>query len=321
MRRLAPALLACGFLLSTAASALAGIEVAASIKPVHSLVAAVMQGVGKPELLIEGAGSPHTYALKPSQARMLEGADLVFWVGPQLETFLEKPLKTIAREDASVSLFAAGGVVRLAFREGATFEMETHDGHDEPGNDDHAAGTDHGHGDEGFDPHVWLDPVNAKALVYEISQRLVQADPDNAATYEANAKKELERLDALTRDVQAMIEPVKDRPFIVFHDAYQYFENRFGLHAAGSVTISPDHVPGAERIAAIRHKISDLGATCVFSEPQFESRLIATVTEASATRVGILDPLGAGLAAGPDLYFGLIENMARSFADCLSGQS
>ena len=143
----------------------------------------------------------------------------------------------------------------------------------------------------------------------------------NAATYEANAKKELERLDALTRDVEAIIEPVKDRPFIVFHDAYQYFENRFGLHAAGSVTISPDHAPGAERIAAIRHKISDLGATCVFSEPQFESRLIATVTEASATRVGILDPLGAGLAAGPDLYFGLIENMARSFADCLSGQS
>ena len=334
MKRLASLILASGFAFAAPHPVLADITVAASIKPVHSLVAAVMQGTGEPGLIVEGAGSPHTYALKPSQARLLQEADLVFWVGPTLEAFLEKPLETIAAKAEAVELFDVAGLVHLPYREGTTFERHKHDA-DEPDNEhDHAAeGHDHaaeGHGHEdeghgqaehGVDGHVWLDPVNAKALVDEIAARLAAADPRNAATYRANAASTRQRLDALIGDVQAKIDPVRDRPFIVFHDAYQYFENRFGLQAAGSVTLSPEHAPGAERIAAIRAKIGQLSAACVFSEPQFEPKLIQTVIEGTPARSGVIDPLGASLPAGPDLYFALIGNMAKALHDCLAGES
>lgn len=303
--------------------------VLASIKPVHSLVAGVMQGINEPTIIVDGAASPHTYSLKPSQARALQSANVVFWVGHELEAFLEKPLETLAAKATTVELMDAHRLTRLKFREGGAFEEHDHDehaGHDEHEEDheEHAkAGEhhddhdeDHEHGE--FDPHVWLDPQNAKAFVHEIEEALSEADPENAVKYEANAQALTARLDELTAEIDEELSSVKDKPYVVFHDAYHYFESRFGLKAAGSITVSPEVIPGAERVAEIQSKLKSLGATCVFSEPQFEPRLISVVTEGTRARSGTLDPLGAEIENGPGLYFTLIRQMAKSLRDCLS---
>ncbi|MEO9874128.1 MAG: zinc ABC transporter substrate-binding protein [Anderseniella sp.] len=350
MRRIKTFLLASTLLASSAVSAMADVNVVASIKPVHSLVAAVMEGVGEPGLIVGGAGSPHNYALKPSQAQMLESAKVVFWVGHEMEAFLEKPLETIAANARAVELFDAHGLVKLEFREGGAFDEHSHEeeaGHDdhdhgkkaeadhddhdhdkkaEAGHDDHdhdkKAETGHeGHAHGKFNPHIWLDPVNAKALVHEIEEVLVKADPKNAGKYKANAEKVMARLDELVVEVSADLKPVHDKGFIVFHDAYQYFEKRFDVAAAGSITVSPEVMPGAERITEIRAKVQELGAACVFAEPQFEPKLVSTVTEGTQAKSGVLDPLGAALDNGPELYFQLIRNMAASFKTCLSKAS
>jgi zinc transport system substrate-binding protein len=176
---------------------------------------------------------------------------------------------------------------------------------------------DHGH--DGFDPHVWLDPLNAKAIVHEIEETLSEADPANAATYAANAESVMGRLDSLVAEIDAELQPVKGKGYVVFHDAYQYFENRFGVSAVGSVTVSPEVLPGAERVSELQEKVRSLDATCVFSEPQFEPKLVTTITENTNAGTGVLDPLGASIKDGPDLYFTLIRNMASSLKDCLLG--
>ena len=343
-------------ILSTSATlAHADVKVVASIKPVHSLVAAVMQGVGAPDLLVDGAGSPHTYSLKPSQAKQLQEADVVFWMSHDLEAFLEQAIESIATGATSVPLMDSHGLIKLNFREGGAFESHAHDdhddhddhghgnkqddhGHDEHGHDDkhddHDDHDDHGHdehkdndhghddhddhGHDEFDPHVWLDPVNAKALVHEIEEVLVEADPGHADLYEANAQNVMKQLDNLVAEVNAELEPVKGRGYVVFHDAYQYFESRFGVSAVGSITVSPEVLPGAERVSELQEKVRDLDATCVFSEPQFEPKLVATVTENTNAGTGVLDPLGASIKDGSELYFTLIRNMAKSLKDCLT---
>jgi len=314
MKRYRTLLLATAALGATAFSAHAEVNVIASIKPVHSLVAAVMKGAGEPSLIVDGAGSPHTYSLKPSQAAALQNADLIFWIGEQIEAFLEKPISTIGSGKA-VELIDAKGLQTLSPREGGAFDAHGHDEEEEH------ADEDHGDGHDEVDTHVWLDTLNAKAMAQEIAAALAEADPDNAALYRDNAAALDARLDKLTTELTAQLAPVKDTGFIVFHDAYQYFEHRFGLAAAGSITVSPDVMPGADRIREIQAKIGELGATCVFSEPQFEPRLITVATEGSDARSGVLDPLGADIEAGPELYFTLMRNMADSFASCLSGGS
>jgi len=285
-------------------------RVVASIKPIHALVAGVMQGVGDPALLVPGGGSPHAYSLRPSQARALQRAELVFWVGPDLEAFLEKPIASLAGGAKIVTLVNVTGLTRLALREGGAFEA-----HADDSNDDH----DHDHG--AVNAHVWLDPENAKALVRAIEQTLVASDPKNAARYRANARALGQRLDALTEEMRMSLEPVKDRPFVVFHDAYQNLEHRFGLRAVGAITVSPEAMPGAERVAEIKAKIQDLNVACVFSEPQFEPRLVAVVTEDTGAKTGVLDPLGVGIEAGSDLYFHLMRQMAVSMRECLSSSN
>ncbi|MDF1608511.1 zinc ABC transporter substrate-binding protein ZnuA [Hoeflea sp. YIM 152468] len=321
-----------------ASQSLAEPRVVASIKPVHSLVAAVMEGVGTPDLIVGGAASPHSYALKPSQAGALETADLVFWIGHELETFLEKPIETIGAKARVVELIDAAGLVKLPFRTGGAFEAHSHDAHqgeedhaDHDTHEDHAdhdthddhAGTghdtadDHDHHGE-FDAHVWLDPENAKVFTRTIANVLSETDPSNAAAYATNAARLEAQLDRLIRETAATLAPVRGKGFIVFHDAYQYFESRFGIAAAGSVTVNPDVRPGAERIAAIQDTIKSLGATCVFAEPQFESRLVEVASEGTNARTATLDPLGATLDDGPTLYFELISGMAGSMRDCLA---
>ncbi|MEC9344296.1 MAG: zinc ABC transporter substrate-binding protein [Pseudomonadota bacterium] len=334
--RLAVSLLATLLALAGAHAATAQPRVVASIKPVHSLVAAVMDGVGEPELIVTGAGSPHDYALRPSQARMIERGDLVFWIGEGLETFLARPLESLGGRAVLVELADTPGLTLLAPREGGAFEAhghgdeahehesheegaEAHEEHEEHADhDDDAAGHEAGHDGHGaFNPHLWLDPRNAAAMLDAIADALATADPANAARYRDNARAYASRLHALEGDIAERLAPVKDRPFVVFHDAYPYFEHRFGLSAAGSITLHPEHAPGAERIAEIRARFAETDAACVFSEPQFEPRLVSVVIEGTGARTAELDPLGATLEPGPDLYIGLLSGMADSFAGCL----
>ena len=326
MQFIRPALLATTILTASMTTAFADVRVVTSIKPVHSLVAAVMQGVGTPDLIVEGAGSPHTYALKPSQAKQLQEADIVFWMSQDLEAFLEKSIDGIATKALSVPLMESRGLMTLGFREGGAFddhghdEHDDHDEHDKDDDHDHEKHDDHDEHDHGeVDPHVWLDPENAKAMVHEIEEALAKADPANAATYESNAEAVMAKLDSLVAEIDSELQPVKGRGYIVFHDAYQYFENRFGVSAIGSITVSPEVLPGAERISDLQEKVRSLDATCVFSEPQFEPKLVATVTENTNARTGVLDPLGAAIDKGPNLYFTLIRNMASSLKNCLLG--
>jgi len=315
MRFFKRTLLATTFLITSTTLSHADIKVVASIKPIHSLVSAVAQGIGEPILLVKGAGSPHTYSLKPSQAKELQQADIVFWMGRDLEAFLENSIDNIATNSIVVPLMESNELAKLNFREGGAFEDHGHDDHGHDKHDDHK---DHDeHDDHGAEPHVWLDPINAIVLVEEIKKALISADPKNKPTYEANAKSTIYNLNELIEEIDAELKPVKGRGYIVFHDAYQYFENRFGVSAVGSITVSPEVLPGAERIRELQNKVKELDATCVFSEPQFKPKLVTTVTENTNAGTGVLDPLGASINDGPQLYFTLIRNMASSLKKCL----
>jgi len=296
--RLAAAVL---FLTTLIGPASAAPNVVASIKPVASLVAAVMQGVGTPHLIVAGNGSPHTYALKPSDAAALQQADLVFWIGPVLENFLIDPVTTLASKATSVPLEDVAGLTRLPPRRGGTFEAD---------DDGDQAGP--------IDPHLWLDPDNAKVMVAAIAVALARADPGNAVAYAANSRTTQAVLDALVAEVETKLAPARGKPFVVFHDAYQYFENRFNVSAIGSIVVEPDVMPGVKRLGEIRDKVQNLAAICVFSEPEFTSSLVESLTEGTSARKAVLDPLGADLDDGPALYVTLIRNLADNLASCLA---
>jgi zinc transport system substrate-binding protein len=356
-------------------TAQAEVNVVASIKPVHALVMAMMDGVGTPDLIIEGTGSPHNYALKPSQAQLLQNADLVFWIGHDLEQFLEKPIEGIATNATSIALMDSHGLTKIKLREGGDFENHDHDDHDDHADhgddhddhddhadhdddhadhdddhddhddhadhdddhDDHDDHADHGddhddhddhadHDDDhddhsDIDLHFWLDPINAKAMVHTIEDALIAADPEHAATYAANAERMMGRLDDLVVEVDAALAPVRGQGYIVFHDAYQYYESRFDIAAVGSITVSPEVMPGAKRVSELQAKVRELDAICVFSEPQFEPKLVSIIIENTNARTGVLDPLGATVAQGPDHYFTLIRNITKALTDCLKPTS
>jgi len=289
-------------------------KVVVSIAPIHSLVAAVMEGVGEPYLIVKGAGSPHAYALRPSEAEALQNADLVVWVGESMETFLADTIPTLAPDAKVLELMDVPGVTVLAMREGEGWEQHEHEGdeHEEDHDEDH----EHEH--EGADGHLWLDPDNAKAIVVAMAEQLAEMDPARAATYRANGAWASAGIDALSADIAQDIAPVADRPYIVFHDAYQYFQRRFGTRAVGSVTVSPEKQPGAGRIAEIRERLAGESVVCVFREPQFSPQVIATIVEGTGVRVGVLDPLGAEIAPGPDLYAMLMTALADGLVACLA---
>lgn len=303
-----------------AGTALAAPEIVVSTKPIHSLVAAVTAGVTDPYLVVKGAASPHTYSLRPSDAGALEAADIVFWTGPGFELFLADALETLAGNAERVDFSETPGLTLLPLREGGAFEAHSHEGetaeehaahaHDDHGHDDHAH-----HGDE--DLHFWLDPQNAILMVTQIEATLSAADPDNAATYAANAEAARESLEALTIELADTLAPVADKPFIVFHDAYQYLEARFGLTLAGTITVSPDVTPGAARIDELRTKIGALDATCVFAEPNFAPAVVNTIIEGTSAKAGTLDPEGSALTEGPNLYPELLRNLASGIVECL----
>ena len=293
------------------APARADVSVVVSIKPIHSLVAGVMEGLGTPTLILKGAASPHTYSLAPSEARALQNARVVFWVGHELEAFLEKPLMSLGTKANTVELMDAPGLAKLEMREGGGFETHDHDHKDEHDHDRHSDKHD-----DDVDAHIWLDPENAKAMTRVIADALSEADPAHAAAYARNAEKLGARLDALIREVRQTLEPVRGKGFVVFHDAYQYFEKRFDVNVLGAFTVNTDVLPGAEQLSEIREIIEHDKVTCVFSEPQFNPDIINAVAKDTNIKTGVLDPLGATLNPGKKLYFDLISNMSKSFKTC-----
>lgn len=324
-------LLLAATILTQPAAAWAAPQVAVSIKPIHSLVASVMKGIAEPGLILKGAGSPHTYQMKPTDAEMLQNADIIFWVGPELEKFMEKPIASLSGDAKVVELEDAPGLLKLPMREGGAFDAHEHDDHDHAGGHedeghaeeghDHAkaAHDDHeGHEHGEHDAHIWLNTSNAKTLAKEISVALSQADPSNAPRYAANLASLESELDSLATEIKATVAPVKDKPIVVFHDAYQYFENEFGIRVAGSITVSPEALPGAARISEIHDKLAKLGASCVFAEPQFEPKLVNVVVEGTSAKTGTLDPEASTLTEGPALYFELMRGIAGSIRSCLS---
>ncbi|WP_243627787.1 zinc ABC transporter substrate-binding protein [Rhodovulum sp. BSW8] len=307
-------------------------SVAADIPPVHSLVAIVMDGVGTPDLLVQPGASPHGYSLRPSEAEALDRADVVFWVGEALEPWLEGPLAALASDAITVELMESEGTTELPFREGVTFEKhshahdhgEAHDDHDEGedhAEDDHDGHDDghaeHDHDGHGHDPHAWLDPENARVWLDLIAATLSEVDPENAATYRANADAGRAQLEDMIGRIEADLDPIRGKNFVVFHDAYQYFETRFGLAATGSIKLGDATDPSPARIEEIHQKIKDLSVECVFSEPQFNPGLVKTVFRGTDAKIGVIDPLGADLTPGPDLYPDLMVNVAASLKDCL----
>ena len=308
--------------LSLISSASANVKVVTSIKPIHSLVSYIMDGVGRPDVIVDGYNSPHGFSLKPSHAKMLENADLVIWVGEDLEAFLEKPLETIAKKAKNIEVMDLKGIKKLKFREKNIFEKHDHKEHDDhKENDDHKEHDDHkekddheGHNHGEHDPHVWLDPMNAKVIIKEITKQLIKLDSTNSSVYKSNSKKALTELDKLIKDIKSDLN--KDLRFVVFHDAYQYFENRFGIQVLGALTVKTDVMPGAEQLSEIREVIEHKKVNCLFSEPQFNPAIIKSIAKDTNVKTGILDPLGAELDKGKNLYFDLVTNMASSFKGC-----
>lgn len=282
-------------------------RVVVSIAPIHSLVAGVTEGVSEPRLLIPATASPHAYALKPSDARALSRAGLVVWIGEGLESMLEKPLQALPDGARVLEVAALDGIHLLPGRKGGIWQAEAHHDHDH--------GHGHGHGE--MDGHLWLDPDNARVIVSAVAATLAELDAGHAERYRANASAMLARIDELERELRAQLAPVKEVPYIVFHDAYRYFEQAFGLHPAGAITVSPERAPGARRLSEIRDAIRRQGAVCVFSEPQFRPATVSVVLEGSGARHGVLDPLGAELQPGAGLWFELMRALAENLRLCL----
>ena len=301
-------------------------RIVVSIKPLHSIVAGVTQGIVEPELLIDGRTSPHHFVLRPSAARLLEEADLIVWIGPELETALARPVANIAGGSVDLQLLRAPGVELLANREwdDAHDEHDDHAHHDEhKGHDDH---DEHRHGDHdkyrqdasgGIDPHIWLDPVNARAAARAIAEALAEIDPANAARYRANAAALDDELAALTRELQTAMRPVSGQLFLAYHDAFRYFENRFGVEAVSAVLSGNVDMPGARAIAGLRERLAGAESFCVFTEPQLTPTHLPSVIDMARAEISEFDPLGAALPAGKSLYFALLRNLGMQMISCI----
>ena len=293
----------------------AELQVVTSIKPIHSLASLLMDGIGTPKLIVDGSNSPHNFTLKPSHAKMLQNADLVFWVGEDIEIFLEKPLGTVAKKAKKIELMEISQIKKLKFREKNIFEGH-HDDHGHKKHDDHGhkKHDDHGHAHGEHDPHIWLDPLNAKVILTVMAKNMKMMDKKNSAKYDANLKKANAKIDGLVSEINKVIN--KNAKYVVFHDAYQYFEKRFGLKTLGALTVNTDVLPGAEQLKDIRKVIKKENAKCIFSEPQFNPKIIKAIAKDTNIKTGVLDPLGADLKNNKDLYFKLLNNLSNSLRKC-----
>jgi zinc transport system substrate-binding protein len=282
------------------------LDVVVTIKPLHALVARVMAGAGSPQLLVHGGLSAHTYALKPSDVAALNAADIFFRMSETMEPFTARVAKSLPKRVQVVTLQETPNLLLLARRTGTTFEEPVRDSH----------GHKHGHGT--IDGHAWLDPVNAKVMADRIAEALSARAPARAAVYRANAEELKVELDLLESELAQDLAPVAGKAYIVFHDALQYFEQRFGLKALGSIAISPEVQPSAKRLSQLRSQVGARAVRCVFAEPQFDTRLVDALVEGTSARAGTIDPEGSRIEPGPDHYFLLLRNLAKDLKACLA---
>ena len=318
-------------------------KVAVDIAPVHSLVSKVMNGLGKPNLIIPSEASPHEYQLKPSDAKAIQESKLIFWIGEDLTPWLEKSLETLPKDASITTLLEVDGIELLDFREGALFEAhdhsdhEDHDNHDDHDHgknkkkDDHDDHDDHdhgknkkkddhddheGHGHGEHDPHAWLSPGIAKVWLNVIAAKLSEQDPSNASTYFSNASSAAKDLDALSDEINNILDPVRDEKFVVFHDAYQYFEKHFNISASGAISLGDASDPSPARVKEIKDRVENEDIHCVLAEPQYKVGLVKAVIEGTHANMAVIDPLGVGLKVGPTLYDKLIRNLATNLSNC-----
>ncbi len=304
-------------------------KVSADIAPVHSLVSKVMNGLGKPYLIIPAEASPHEYQLKPSEAKSLQESKLVFWIGEDLTPWLEKGLSTLAKNATITTLLKAEGIELLDFREGALFEAHDHSDHDDhddhdhgkhkkkddhDDHDDHAGHEGHDHGEH--DPHAWLSPGIAKDWLNLIAAKLSEVDPNNASTYFSNASSAIKDLDTLSDEINKILDPIRKEKFVVFHDAYQYFENYFNISASGAISLGDASDPSPARLKEIKDRVEKEDIHCVLAEPQYNEGLVKAVIEGTHANNAIIDPLGVSLEIGPNLYDKLIRNLAINLSNC-----
>ena len=316
-------------------------QVVTDIAPVHALTAQVMDGMGAPVLLVKPGLSPHSYALRPSQARALQEADLVVWIGEGLTPWLEKPLASLAGQAGRLELMEAEGTLRLPYRgaddvlkaaeaahgdhEGRDHEGRDHEaggGQEDPHADAHgheAAHGDHDHHAGAYDPHAWLDPQNGIVWLDLIADRLAARDPENAALYRRNAAAGQAEIEAVMAELAETLRPMRGVPFVSYHDGFRYFEDRFGLTLAGTVTPGDATDPSPAQLAQLRDRLVDLGVACAFAEPQFDTRLLEAALAGRDIPILELDPIGRAHAPGPALYPALLRDLGAGFAACAPG--
>jgi len=285
-------------------------DIVVTIKPLHSLVTGVVGNTAKTHLIVSGNSSPHGFKFKPSQIKLLNNAAVVFYIGDTFETFMEKAFNNIPSNVIKVPVAEKARLKLLPYREGGPWEEDKHEGHDH-GHEGH-------HDEGGGDMHVWLDPDNAIKMIKAITRQLSKVYPENRDIYKANARSYVQKITALDSELSAVLSNSKESAFIVFHDAYQYFEKHYGLNGVGSITFDPHDFPSPKRLKEIRSKLNETSAECVFSEPQFSDRLVRTVIKGTSAKTALIDPLGSNIKDGPNLYFELLSKMAVTFKRCFN---
>lgn len=312
------------FVLANVAAAAESPRVVTTIAPLHSLVQNVLGDEGAASLLINGSNSPHGFQLKPSVLQAINKADVVFYMGNSLESFMPKVIKSGEIQGRLVSILSHDELHLLKTREGGIWAAHDHGSHEEHADhkDEHKHEHKHEHEHDGeYDPHAWLVPENAIAMVAVIEEVLSEVYPERASIFAKNAANTVKKLQALDLEIQAQVAPIKSRPFIVLHDAYQYFGSHYDLASVGSVQVQAGQPVSVKRVQALREIVAERGAVCLFREPQFTDRVLSIIQEGSPVRIGTLDPLGSEIMPGADLYFQLMRRLADNLTECLQPKS
>ena len=306
--------------------------VISTIQPINSLVSAVIGNTGKSITIIPSEQSPHDFKLKPSDVKVLQNGNIIFYVSNHLESSITKVFKNLPKNIKLINLMEESGVNHLAIRDNDAWERHDHHGHDDHDDhdkhgkkhDDHDDHDKHGkkHDDHDDhekedDVHVWLSPDNAIKIVQKVNKVLSLYFPENSKIYNDNTTKFIDKIRDLKMELVKELSPIKNKPYIVFHDAYQYFEKTFELNAVGSVALEGDIASSPKQISLIKDKIVKSKALCVFQEPQFDSKLVKIVVEGTDAKIGTLDPLGVNITGDKDFYLQLLSNMAKSLKECL----
>ena len=290
------------------------IEVLTTIKPLSFIAAAITDGVSEPKVLLPTGASPHDFSLRPSDIRSINSADLVVWVGPELEGFMAKPL---ANHPHALALTQVEGMPLFNYATQDSHDSHNHDDHDHAAHEygDHDEGHE-GHHHEGVDPHIWLGPTQAKVIAKAIASELGKLDPANQARYDANLAAFDTKVDAKDKVIAGQMKAVNEKGYFVFHEAYGYWERHYGMSSKGHFTVSPERRPGAKTLVDIRKALEEKQASCIYAEPQFSPAVIESVARTTGAKVLLLDEVGEQVPLGPDGYPQFMQQLADAFAQC-----